>query len=92
MYGIKEIAEVIAEKNGISKASAYAQVVDVIGAISNAICDGENVGFRGFGSFMIKDQAEMVRRHIHTGELYTVPGKRTVKFKASKELKAAVQE
>ena len=58
--------------------------------ISRALCDGDKVELRGFGSFKVKERRSRKARNPRTGEAVEVPAKLVPYFKASNELKEQV--
>ena len=61
--------------------------------IENALVDKRNIELRGFGSFLSTEIREKYSaRNPKTGELIYVPKKNRVRFRASKNLKAFVNE
>lgn len=60
---------------------------EIIEAISSALCNGQSIEIRGFGSFALKQRAPRIVRNPKTGEKVTVQAKYTPHFKAGKELR-----
>ena len=60
--------------------------------VKECISEGENIEFKGFGTFKIKEKAQTVGRNPHTGEEVVIPAKKVVKFRAGKELKEIVNK
>ncbi len=54
------------------------------------LAKGEKVSIVGFGSFEVTDRAAREGRNPQTGETMQIPASKTPKFKASKNLKDAV--
>ena len=52
---------------------------------------GENVYLRGFGSFIIKEQAQKTARDITRNKTIVVPARRIAAFRPSKELSERVR-
>ncbi|MCQ6307711.1 HU family DNA-binding protein, partial [Bacillus cereus] len=59
-------------------------------SIQQALQNGENVQFIGFGSFEVRERAAREGRNPSTGESLTIPAKKAPAFKAGKQLKEAV--
>lgn len=57
-------------------------------AIVEALQRGEKIELRGFGSFKVKNRGPRQARNPKTGEKVSVPEKRVVHFKPSRELLA----
>ncbi|MBW2091345.1 MAG: integration host factor subunit beta [Deltaproteobacteria bacterium] len=59
----------------------------VFDAATNALARGENIELRGFGSFHVRDYAPRQARNPGTGETVDLGQRRSVLFKAGKEIK-----
>ena len=66
-------------------------VTTVLDSISKALADGHRVELRGFGAFSVKVRPSRMGRNPRTGEEMSIPASTTVRFKAGKGLKDAVQ-
>ena len=63
------------------------KVIDIIiEEIKEALNRNEGCEFRSFGSFRTNIQKASIRRNPKTGEKVSVPKKRTIKWKMSKDL------
>ena len=63
------------------------KVIDIIiKEIKEALNRNEGCEFRSFGSFRTNIQKASIRRNPKTGEKVSVPKKRTIKWKMSKDL------
>ena len=63
------------------------KVVEIIlKEIKETLKRGEGVELRNFGTFRINIQKASIRRNPKTGEKISVPKKRTIKWKMSKDL------
>jgi DNA-binding protein HU-beta len=81
----------VAEATEMTKKDS-AKVVDaVLDAIAEALKNGEKVQLLGFGTFMIRERAARKGRNPQTGEEIDIPATKVPAFKASKQLKEAVQ-
>ena len=58
----------------------------ILKEIKHSIKRGERVELRGFGVFSSNIQKESIRRNPKTGTKISVPKKRTIKWKMSKDL------
>ncbi len=58
----------------------------VFKAIRDRLSEGNAVGINNFGTFDIVENGEREGRNPRTGEVIRIEAKKTVKFKASKEL------
>jgi integration host factor subunit beta len=62
-------------------------VATVLGAITEALRNGDRVELRGFGAFSAKERRARTGRNPRTGELVPVEEKRVPAFKTGKELR-----
>ena len=74
----------------ISKKDTETIVNSVFESMSEALKRGERIEIRGFGSFQVKTRDSRDGRNPKTGQLVTIPTKRTPFFKVGKELKERV--
>ena len=82
----------VAEKANLSKKDAAAAIAAVAESIAQAVADGEKVSLVGFGTFEVSERAERIGRNPRTNEQVTIPASKSVKFKAGKALKDAVNK
>lgn len=61
-----------------------------VGVATDALAAGDDILLRGFGSFKVVTRAARVGRNPQTGESIAVPEHSAVKFKAGRQLSAAV--
>ena len=86
-----DLIAAVAEETELSRAKA-AEVVDaVFGAIEKALKNQEEVRLVGFGTFATAERKAGTGRNPRTGEEMEIPASTTVRFKAGKGLKDAVQ-
>lgn len=82
----KELAAVVAERNGLSKKQA-ADLLDSVGDIvGGQLASGGDVVLPGLGKLSAHRVAERQARNPKTGAPVTVPAKTKARFKASKRL------
>lgn len=80
-------AEVISEinqKTGVDKADVAATVEAFFKVVKNAMTEGQNVYFRGFGSFVVKKRAQKVARIISKNKSIIIPEHNIPSFKPAK--------
>ncbi|MAH06138.1 MAG: integration host factor subunit alpha [Pseudomonadota bacterium] len=82
-----DLAEVLYEEVGLSRAESAEFVDDILNEISDALVDGENVKISSFGSFTLRDKKERVGRNPKTGEEVPITPRRVLIFRASHILK-----
>ncbi len=87
-----DIVENIAERTGLTKTDTSLVVEGIIETLKEALVGGDSVEIRGFGTFKIKKRAARRARNPRTGEPVDIPAKYVPAFKASRELKDAVEE
>jgi integration host factor subunit beta len=85
-----DLVEQIAQGTGLSKKDTGVVVDLILENISRALCEGDKVELRGFGSFKVKERRSRKARNPRTGDAVDVPSKLVPYFKASNELKALV--
>ena len=86
----QELIEAVAESADLTKASASRAVDGMLGAISNALSNGDQVSLVGFGTFLVRDRAARTGRNPRTGEPIQIAAAKNPAFKAGKALKDAV--
>ena len=63
------------------------KILDIIFLeITEALCRGENIEIRGFGTYKIKKRKARVGRNPKNSELVQIPEKKAIKWKMSKKL------
>lgn len=82
-----ELVGAIADKAGISVASAEKAVKAFTGVVSDALSKGDKVQIIGFGTFEVSQRAERAGINPKTKGKITIPASKSIKFKAGKTLK-----
>lgn len=77
----------VAEKT-CTKKEAQMAVEALLEAIKDSLKNNEPVTIAGFGTFKVKERKARTARNPKTGETIQVPAKKTIAFRASKELKS----
>jgi DNA-binding protein HU-beta len=86
-----ELIAAVADQTDLPRTKA-AEVVDaVFGAIEASLKKQEEVRLVGFGTFATAQRKAGTGRNPRTGEEMAIPASTSVKFKAGKGLKDAVQ-
>ena len=63
------------------------KIVDIIfSEISEALCRGENIEIRGFGSYKTRTRKARIGRNPKNSEVVQIPEKKAIKWKMSKIL------
>ncbi len=86
----RELTEAVASAADISKVDAAKAVDAVLGAISDALGQGDTVSLVGFGTFGVKHRAARQGRNPRTGETIHIAATSVPGFKAGRALKDAV--
>jgi nucleoid DNA-binding protein len=82
-----QLIERVAEKT-CTKKEAQQAVEATLEAIKWSLKKKESVTIAGFGTFKVKERKARTGRNPKTGETIQIPAKKTIGFRASKELKA----
>ncbi|MDX5360062.1 MAG: HU family DNA-binding protein [Alphaproteobacteria bacterium] len=85
-----ELASVVSDNTGLTKADAAKAVDAVFDAITDALKKGDEVRLVGFGSFAVAAREAKQGRNPQTGATITIPASKQPKFKAGKGLKDAL--
>ena len=86
-----ELIAAVADTTDLPRAKATEVVDAVFGAIEGALKKKDEVRLVGFGTFATANRAATTGRNPRTGEEMQIPASTSVKFKAGKGLKDAVQ-
>ena len=85
-----ELIESIASESGLSKTESLKALDAMLGSVTSALQNGEQVVLVGFGTFSVKDRAPRKVRNPRSGEVIDVAASRVASFKPGKGLKTAV--
>lgn len=85
------IAE-LAQEAEIQESVAEFVTNEIIGAMTNALVNGEGIEIRGFGSFVVKEYQSYIGRNPKSGTAIRVAPKKLPFFKVGKELKERVNK
>lgn len=86
-----DIIERVAQK-GYTKKDASLIIDDLLRVIAEALVEGEDVKFHGFGTFCAKDIKPRQAMDMRTKEMITIPGHKAPKFLPGAPLKRWVRE
>lgn len=84
------IDAIAAGVDGLTKSKAEHALNATLNAIMDAVARGETLSLIGFGTFSKGERGERIARNPRTGEEITVQAAKTVKFKAGRRFKSAV--
>ncbi|MFC0590762.1 HU family DNA-binding protein [Novosphingobium aquiterrae] len=82
-----DLAEKIAEANGLTKADARKVVDGVFAAIADAAASGDEIAINGFGKFKVKASAEREGRNPSTGATIKIAASKKLAFAPAKAVK-----
>lgn len=82
----------VAEATQMTKKDASKSVEAVLESIAGALHNGDKVQLIGFGNFEVKDKPERKGRNPRTGEEMIIPARKSVSFKAGKQLREEVNK
>jgi DNA-binding protein HU-beta len=85
-----DLIEAIAKDVDLSKADAGKALDSLTKRITQSLKKGENVTLVGFGTFSVTKRKARTGRNPQTGETIKIKAKKVAKFKAGKDLLAAV--
>jgi integration host factor subunit beta len=78
------------QSEGLNKKDAEVVVNTIFNSIGDALVSGDRVEIRGFGSFSIRERDARQARNPKSGEVVSIPAKKTPFFKTGKELRSRV--
>ncbi|MBS3789101.1 HU family DNA-binding protein [Candidatus Bipolaricaulota bacterium] len=87
-----DFVDELAERTGMTKKDSKKALETVLEVITEALEDGEEVMFTGFGKFEPRARKATERRNLQTGEMIDVPAKVVPKFKAGKTLRETIED
>lgn len=86
----KELVAEVADKTGLSQASADAAVDALLEVIVAEVAAGRPVTLAGFGTFEARNRAARTGHNPRTGEPMAIPAARVPAFKAGAKFRAQV--
>lgn len=81
-----ELVTAMAEKSGLTKASAEKALNALIASVTESMKKGNRVGLVGFGSFSVAKRSARTGRNPQTGKEIKIAAKKVVKFKPGSDL------
>ena len=87
-----EVVAEIADKTGLDKMDVSSVVEAYFKIVKNSLAEGENVYFRGFGSFTLKLRAEKIGRIISENRSIVIPAHYIPSFKPAQVFVDKVKE
>lgn len=89
--GKSEFVSAVAERADLNKTQAAAAVDAFLDAVTDALKNGEEVQFTGFGKFSVQNRAAREGINPQTKEKIQIAASKVPKFSAGSQLKAAVK-
>ncbi|MBP3731164.1 MAG: HU family DNA-binding protein [Mailhella sp.] len=86
-----ELIAKIAEKGGMTKASAETSLKALIDSVEEVLASEGRIVLPGFGTLAVEERKERQGRNPATGAPITIPAAKVVKFKAGAKLKNQIQ-
>lgn len=86
-----EFISAVAEKTNLTKKDIDTMLDAFFEIIGEALKQGDEVRFTGFGSFIVSEQAARTGRNPQTGKEIHIPAKKAPKFRAGQNLKDMCQ-
>ena len=86
-----DLVDAVAGKADMSKAEAGRAVDAVLGAVGDALGNGDSVSLVGFGTFSVRHRAARMGRNPQTGATMQIAASKVPGFKAGKALKDKVK-
>ena len=86
-----EVVQNIVNKTGVEKPTVTVIVETLMETMKKSMIRGNNIYFRGFGSFQLKKRAEKKGRNISKGTTINIPAHIIPVFKPAKEFEALVK-
>ena len=85
-----DLADKLREKFGLTSGDAYKLVDVIFDEIGEALVNGEEVKFAGFGTFKILEKNARMGRNTKTGEPAIITARKVVTFRPSTEFRSRV--
>ncbi len=86
-----DLADMLNRQVGLSRADSAAMVESILGHMTSALLNGDNVKISGFGTFVLRDKAERIGRNPKTGVEVPITPRRVLTFRASQGMRQKVK-
>ena len=86
----KQMVAAIAKKADLTKVDSEKAYDAILEVFHETLASGGELNLIGFASLKVVQRAERTGRNPQTGDLMTIPASKTIRFKAGKLLKDAV--
>ena len=87
---LKHVAADLAEKFEMPKKQMNQIMEDLVSHLVKNLKKGNRIRIAGFGILQVRKRAARMGRNPATGEAISIPAKKKIAFRASKELKETV--
>ena len=87
-----DLVDAIFEKIGLSKKEAQELIEILFDTIKQTFLEGESVKISGFGTFNVRKKMARRGRNPKTGEDLEITPRKTLTFRASNQLKSAIEK
>jgi len=87
-----DIIASISSDTGLKKADSERALTAALNAVQEALCAGRKVTLVGFGAFSVTHRKARMGRDPQTGQPIQIGASNTVKFRAGKVLKGALNQ
>lgn len=87
---LKNLAATLAEKHEMSKKASNELLDNFVKLVVVNLKKGNRIRIAGLGILQVRKRAARMGRNPATGETISIPAKKKIAFRASKELKEAV--
>ena len=85
---IKEISDEV----GVSRNTALKAVEAFMDVVKGSLAGGKNVYLSGFGTFVVRHNAQRIGRNIRKNTTVVIPAHKSVAFKPSKKFVDLIKE
>lgn len=92
MAGKADFVNTLVDKVGLARRQAAEAFDAIFDAITASLKSGDTAKVPGFGSFTLSERAARKGRNPATGESIKIKASKSVRFRAGKELKEAVNK
>jgi DNA-binding protein HU-beta len=87
---LKHMSADLADKHDMAKKAMNQVTEDLVALIVKNLKKGNRIRINGVGILQVRKRAARMGRNPATGEQISIPAKKKIAFRASKELKEAV--
>ncbi|MBO4672351.1 MAG: integration host factor subunit alpha [Alphaproteobacteria bacterium] len=85
-----DLANTLRDRFGLTATDAYKMIDIIFGEIGEALANGEDVKFSGFGTFKILTKSARIGRNPKTGVPAVISARRVASFRPSTEFRECV--